>query len=207
MDVGRPASVTIPAGTEAVLRVLAGSDAALGVREVARLAGVSANRASQVLSELADHGLVLVEEHGAGRLCRLNRDHLAAEPLLALVGLRGRLLELLRSEVGDWRLRPLHVSLFGSAARGDGTTASDLDLLVVRPDGPGDADDERWEQQLFETGERIFAATGNRAAWFVTSPADLGRAVQAGEPIVGDWRRDAVHLAGRRLEALLRAAA
>ncbi|MCA1847211.1 MAG: nucleotidyltransferase domain-containing protein [Actinobacteria bacterium] len=207
MDVGRPAAVIMPAGTEAVLRVLAGTDRPLGVREVARLAGVSANRASQVLAEFAEHGLVLVDEHGAGRLCRLNRDHLAAEPLVALVGLRARLFEFLRSEAASWLDRPLHVSLFGSAARGDGTSGSDLDLLVVRADRASEADIERWDQQLFDSGERIFAVTGNRPAWFVTTPSDLRRAVEAAEPIVGEWRRDAVHLTGRRLEALLREAA
>jgi DNA-binding transcriptional ArsR family regulator len=207
MNVGRPASVVMPAGTEAVLRVLTGSEAPLGVREVARLAGVSANRASQVLAELAEHGLVLVDERGAGRFCRLNRAHLAAEPLLALVGLRGRLIDLLRTEVESWPRRALHVSLFGSAARGDGTTQSDLDLLVVRAEPRTNPEAERWDNQLFDSGERIFAATGNHPAWLVTSPANLRRAVQTGEPIVAEWRRDAIHLAGRRLDALLREAA
>jgi hypothetical protein len=41
----------------------------------------------------------------------------------------------------------------------------------------------------------------------VTTPADLRRAVGAGEPIIAEWRRDNVHLAGRRLEQLLREAA
>ncbi|MDQ1516827.1 MAG: hypothetical protein QOE80_2657 [Actinomycetota bacterium] len=207
MDMGRPAGVIMPPGTEAVLRALIGTDAPLGVREVARVAGVSANRASQVLSDLTRQGLVLVEEHGSGRLCRLNRAHLAAAPLMALVGLRGRMIEFLRQDVQTWRPGAVHASLFGSAARGDGTTASDLDLLVLRPDPRNDDDDEAWEEQLFESGERILAAAGNRAAWFVTTPVDLRRAVQAGEPIIGEWRRDGIHLAGRRLEAVLRAAA
>jgi len=188
-----------------VLRVLTGTEVPLGVREVARVAGVSANRASQVLSYLAEHGLVLVEEHGAGRLCRLNRAHLAAGPLVALVELRGRMIEFLRQEIQTWDRRVMHASLFGSAARGDGSTSSDLDLIVVRSDDA--ADDEVWDEQLFDSGEQILAATGNRAAWFLTSPADLRRAVQAGEPIIGEWRRDGVHLAGRRLDALLREAA
>ena len=205
MDLGRPAAVALPPGTEAVLRALAGTGAALGVRELARVAGVSANRASQVVAHLADHGLVTVEDHGAGRLCRLNRAHLATEALLALVELRGRLLGFLRDEVGSWERRAVQVSLFGSAARGDGHTGSDLDLLVVRPDRK--KDEEAWERQLYDSGERILAATGNRAAWFVTTPADLARAVQAAEPIVAQWRRDAIHLAGRRLDQLLREAA
>jgi len=205
MDLGRPAAVALPSGTEAVIRALAGTVAPLGVRELGRVAGVSANRASQVLSHLIDQGLVLVEEHGAGRLCRLNRAHLATEPLLALVELRGRLLGFLRDEVGSWERRAVHVSLFGSAARGDGDTRSDLDLLVVRPDRK--KDEEAWERQLYDSGERIMAAAGNRAAWFVTTSSDLRRAVQVGEPITGEWRRDAVHLAGRRLDQLLREAA
>lgn len=207
MNVGRPAAIALPAGTESVLRVLAGTDQSLGVREVARLAGVSPNRASQVLSDLADHGLVVVKDRGAGRLCRLNREHLAAEPLLALVGLRARLLDLLRSEVGAWPQRAVHISLFGSAARGDGTTASDLDLLVVRTNRAGDELDDEWDQQLYDSGERILAATGNRAAWLVTTITDLQRAVKLGEPIVDEWRREGIHLAGRRLATLLRDAA
>ena len=207
MDVGPPAAIALPAGTESVLRVLAGTDQSLGVREVARLAGVSPNRASQVLSDLADHGLVVVKDRGAGRLCRLNREHLAAEPLLALVGLRPRLLDMLRSEVVAWPRRPFNVSLFGSAARGDGTTASDLDLLVVRANRASDDLDDEWDQQLYDSGERILAATGNRAAWLVTTMADLQRAVRSGEPIVDEWRRDGIHLAGRRLATLLRDAA
>lgn len=203
MDLGRPASIVLPPGTETVLRVLAGTDTALGVREVARLAGVSPNRASQVLSELAAHGLVATEDHAATRLSRLNRAHLATGPLLALVGLRSRIIDMLRAEIASWALPPVHASLFGSAARGDGTTTSDLDLLVVRTVDH----DDRWEDQLAAGGERIAAATGNQAAWFATTPADLRRAVEAAEPIIGEWRRDGVHLAGRRLEHLLRPAA
>ena len=203
---GRPAGLVLPAGTEAVLRALAGTDVALGVREIARVAGVSANRASQVLSDLIEHGVATAEEHGAVRLCRLNRAHLAVEPLLGLVGLRSRLFEFLRDELAAWERRAVHASLFGSAARGDGDTSSDLDLLVIRPSGK-EKDDGIWERQLYESGERIVAATGNRAAWFATTPADLGRAVDAAEPIVAEWRRDGVHLAGRRLEQLLRQAA
>lgn len=207
VDLGRPAALVVPPGTEAVLRVLIGTDAPLGVRELARVAGVSANRASQVLSELAEHGVVLVDEHGSGRLCRLNRTHLAVDALVAVVELRGRMFDFLRHEIRSWGFRPVHASVFGSAARGDGHTRSDLDLLLVQPDAQEAHDDEAWEEQLSESGERIWAATGNRAAWFVTTPADLRRAVETGEPIVGEWRRDAVHLTGRRLEALLRKAA
>ena len=202
MDMARPGAVILPAGTEAVLRALAGTDSPMGVRHVARVAGVSPNRAGQVLSHLAEHGLVLVQEHGAGRLCRLNRSHLAADAVVALVDLRGRLVTFLRDELASWVRQPRHASLFGSAARGDGDTRSDLDILVVRDVSP--ADEEAWEAQLYDSGERIFAATGNRPAWFAISTSDLERAVTAAEPIVSEWQRDNVPLAGQRLGTLLR---
>lgn len=201
MDVGRPGAVVLPAGTEAVLRALAGTDSPMGVRHVARVAGVSANRAGQVLSHLVEHGLVLVEEHGAGRLCRLNRSHLAADAVVALVDLRGRLVSFLRNEIASWAVQAGHVSLFGSAARGDGDSRSDLDILAVRNN---DEDHEGWEEQLYASGERIFAATGNRVAWFAITMQDLERAVSAGEAIVPEWERDGLHLAGQRLGTVLR---
>lgn len=173
----------------------------MGVRQVARVAGVSPNRAGQVLAHLAEHGLVQVEEHGAGRFCRLNRSHLAADAVLILVGLRGRLIDLLRAEIASWPDPPLHASLFGSAGRGDGGTGSDLDLLVVRGD---ESSGEDWDGQLYDAGARILAATGNRPAWFSITRADLGRAVAAGEPLVAEWQRDGVHLAGQRLKSLSR---
>ena len=88
--------------------------------------------------------------------------------------------------------------------RGDGTTASDLDVLVIRPDGMA-ADDE-WADQLSDAGERLWRATGNQVAWINLSRADLRRVVKAKEPIVDEWRRDAVHLHGAELRRLLRAA-
>jgi hypothetical protein len=92
-------------------------------------------------------------------------------------------------------------SLFGSAARGDGGTRSDLDLLVVRRDEEAD---EEWDLQLYDAGVRILATTGNRPAWFSITTGDLGRAVAAVEPLVAEWQLHAVHLTGQRLTSLLR---
>jgi DNA-binding transcriptional ArsR family regulator len=205
VDVSEPASVVLPPGTAAVLRALAGTDAAFTVRRVARVAGVSHNRAHQVILRLAEHGLVLTEEQGPSKLCRLNREHLAAAAVIELVQLRARMVELLRDELAGWAVAPEHASLFGSAARGDGDTSSDLDILVVRPSRIRE-DDPAWAGQLVTSGQRIHAATGNHVAWFNVSRADLRRAVRAGELIVDEWRRDALRLVGNDLPALLRRA-
>jgi predicted nucleotidyltransferase len=88
-------------------------------------------------------GGVRAEEAGTSRLCSMNGESLLAEPLLALVRLRGRLLARLVGDLERWALPARHVSLFGSAARGDGDTHSDIDVFVVRPDGI-DEDQPTW---------------------------------------------------------------
>lgn len=203
MNLTEPASVLISAGAVAVLRALSGTDSALSIRQVARVAGVSYHRAHQVIRRLAEHGLVLTEEQGPSLLCRLNREHLAAPAVIDLAQLRSKLVDLLRLEIAGWSPAPLHTSLFGSAARGDGDTSSDLDILVIRP-APPDEDDAAWGEQLLSSGRRIHAATGNHVTWLDITPADLHRIAQAGEPILDEWRGQAVLLTGADLRTLLR---
>jgi len=193
--------------TSAVLRVLVRApEARFTMRQLAGVAGVSHNAAQTVVRRLAEHGLVLTTPAGRAVMCSYNRAHLAADALTALVTLRARLLQVLADEVAAWPVAPVHMSLYGSAARGDGTTSSDLDLLVVRQD-PLDASAERaWEDQLAASGSRLRLATGNPVNYLDITLAGLREAVRAGEPIVDSWRQDAVHLFGKRLDALLRAA-
>lgn len=206
MDLSDPARVLMPTGTAAVIRALAGADAAFSVREVARIAEVSHGRAHQVVQHLARHGLVSTEAAGGALLCRLNRDHLAAQAAVEIAQLRSRLLDLLRREIADWRVPAEHASLFGSAARGDGTTESDLDILVVRPAKVAD-DDEVWAGQLASTGRRVLAATGNPAAWFVLDRAELRAAIRRDEAIVEQWRQTAIRLAGDPFNSVAKRAA
>ena len=144
MDVTEPANVLLAPGTAAVLRALAGADTAFTIRQLARVAGVSHSRAHQAVHRLAEHGLVLAEQFGNAKLCRLNRAHLAADIVIQLTQLRAKIMELLRREIVVWELQPYHASLFGSAARGDGDASSDLDVLVVRPTGSAEGD-ATWE--------------------------------------------------------------
>lgn len=201
MDLSDPSGVVLPHSTSAVLRVLAGTTTPMPIRQVARLAGVSHARANQVIGKTAEHGLVTVERAGTANLCSLNRLHLAADAVVALVTLRAGLVELLKREVNTWEISAEHVSLFGSAARGDGSTSSDLDILVI---SRGDVDDQAWEEQLAVSGDSIRSATGNHVAWFSIGEDDLGRSVDADEPVVESWLREGVHISGVRLQTILR---
>lgn len=147
---GRPYADVVPGVRGAVLATLAQLSVPVTVRALARHADVSPQGALQVVNELASAGIVSVTPAGRALMVSLNRDHLAVEPILGLVGLRARLVDRLANELVGW---PNLAGgwLFGSAARGDGNLDSDVDLLLV-----ADHDlDERWESASAELTARV----------------------------------------------------
>jgi hypothetical protein len=168
------------------------------------LADRSQAAAQIVLSRLADQGLVFVEEAGRARLYTLNRDHIAAAPIAELANLRLDLFRRLRDEVFEfWRPQPLHVSVFGSAARGDGDSDSDIDIFLVRPDSI-DEGDGKWRGQVEALAHNVFRWSGNHAGIAEVSEGDLERLRHDRPAIVASLRADAVDIAGKPLRALLR---
>lgn len=204
MDWKEPAAPVMSHGTAAILRALAGANGPFSVRELSRLADVSQTRARHAVDALAVHGLVTVRVAGSGHLVQLNHEHLATEPSIALATLRGRLFDRIRAEITAWELPALHVSLYGSAARGDGGPPSDIDLLVVHRTLATDEDQDRWADQLAQSGDQIHRWTGNWVSWFQVSPDQLAEMVARDHPLVTEWRRDAVTLFGQPLLILLR---
>ena len=81
-----------------VLEVLARTDAELTMRTVARLAGVSVNRAVAVLNSLVSLGVVERREAGSAALVQLVNDNEAARSIVALAQLFDRVLIRLKEE-------------------------------------------------------------------------------------------------------------
>ncbi len=202
MDLSAPYRAVLSKGEGGVLSVLAGTNEPLTGREVARLATGAHSTVARILGRLVEHGVVRAEEAGASRLYSLNREHLIAEPLLALTRLRGRLLERLVGELEGWELPARHASLFGSAARGDGDTRSDIDVFVVRPGGI-DEEHPTWREQVDALPTRIFDWTGNRASVAEVPEDDLPRLVRERPAVATEIRRDAVTLVGPRAREVL----
>jgi hypothetical protein len=203
MDLSHPIRGIIPTLDAPVLEVLAGTTRGLSGREVQRLAGTGSVRGVQlVLARLVAQGLVSAEEHASATLYEANRSHLAWPSVEALVGLRRHLLDRIRAAATGWTIAPLHVSLFGSAARREGDAASDIDLLIVRPDALAEGD-EVWEAQIDALRDGVLAWTGNRCQAFEIDRSRLGAHLAAGDPLVGNWLRDGVLLAGESLRSLI----
>jgi predicted nucleotidyltransferase len=187
VDVAVPIRSVVPSLDGPVLGVLAATTAPLGLADVHRRAGSSKSGIRQVLLRLVGEGLV--HEVPGGYV--LNRDHLAAPAVELLANLHGELVARIRSEVEQWPDSVGLVGLFGSAARRDGDSTSDIDVLVV-----SDADD--LALLVDQLTERIQAWTGNPAQVFGLSRADLRRLRRAKEPITDTWERDLVVICGDR---------
>lgn len=203
MDVSRPYTAICPTLDSEVLSVLAGTTRPLTGREVARLTGRTSHRGvSEVLTRLVEHGLVDRQEAGRALLFTLNREHLAAPAVEVLAGMRSELLRRVRELVDAWEMEAVHISVFGSTARGEGDTQSDIDLFVVRSDTVSE-DDPRWRDQLADLAKKIERWTGNSASIVEAAEAEIGRLVEDERPILAELRSDAIPVKGADITALL----
>jgi predicted nucleotidyltransferase len=155
-----------------------------------------------VLHRLVDQGLVTEQEATPSLLYSLNRDHVAAPAVMALAQLRAEFLDRIRGQIGQWRIAPDSAAIFGSAARGDGSTESDVDVFLVRPDAV-DEDDSEWRRQVADLSAAISRWSGNPASVIEISAAEAGGLSERQATIAEQLLRDAVYLAGRPVADVL----
>jgi predicted nucleotidyltransferase len=139
MNLSDPTRAVTPTLDGTVLAVLAAAGKPLTVGQVAQ----QAVRGSEIgirrsLGRLIEQGIVSATLMGRNQVHELNRDHIAAGVADTLAGLRNELWKRFRDELKRWRPKPMYACVFGSAARGDGDEASDIDLLLVHPPFPGE---------------------------------------------------------------------
>jgi predicted nucleotidyltransferase len=192
MDVSLPIRTVIPSLDGPVLQTLAVSTVPTSLTRVHQRAGTgSLSGIRKVLKRLVEHGLV--REVPGGYV--LNRDHVAAPAVLLLAQLHGEA----ASRITEWlRDRPedvLAAGLFGSVARRDGGTTSDVDIVVVTasPADPELADDladaiERW--------------TGNRGQVVLLTREEAEQLRDQRRSIVASWHSDLQMLLGDRSTVL-----
>jgi hypothetical protein len=203
MDLSTPFQSMFPVVDSAALDVLTRSTKPRTGREVAKLAGRSQDATQRLLDRLVDHGLVLRRDAGRARVYELNWDHVAAEPISQLADLRARLFQRLRESFEFWDPAPFHVSVFGSAARGDGDLNSDIDIFLVRPGGVAE-DDEGWRRQVEALADSAFEWTGNHAGIAEVGHDELKRLRQERPAIVKSINADAVVMAGVPVRSVLK---
>jgi predicted nucleotidyltransferase len=196
MDLSDPTRAVTPTLDGTVLAVLAAAGKPLTVGDVAR----DAARGSEIgirrsLARLVEQGIVRATVMGRNQVHELNRDHVAADVAVLLSGLRTELWRRFRAEFATWRVKPTYACVFGSAARGDGDTASDIDLLLIQPsfDYHDDALGS-WEQQIDRLRDLAERWTGNPLQIVQLTVAEWRRRGKAHRQLVDEIRRDAIEL-------------
>lgn len=186
MDVSMPISSVVPSLDGPVLAFLAATTGPVGLAEVHRRVGRgSKSGVRHVLLRMVEAGLV--HEVPGGFV--LNRKHLAAPAVEILAEMHGELIRRIRLFVNNWDADVSLVGLFGSAARRDGNTASDIDVLIVsESEGLGSFRDLLADQ--------IRSWTGNRAQVIAIPGQELRRLRKVEESVVANWDRELLVISG-----------
>lgn len=191
MNLGAPVLDVAPAVRGALLQVLARLEQPVTRRQLAAAAGVAPGNASAVVEDLIRAGLVNELVAGRSSMVALNRNHLAAGPLVALAGLRGELIRRLRERLAVWPNLE-GAWLFGSTARGDADGKSDIDLLIVA----NDLQAPDLHALMAQLQADVRSWTGNDLQLVEHTPESWRKLVRARNPLVEQMRSDGVSLTG-----------
>lgn len=204
MDFRTPVETVIPGATGRLLAALARVDAELPVSTLASVAGVGRSRASGLISELYNLGLIDRREIGRTTMVRLARDNAAGELLDRLGHLQELVMDRLRLLATEFEPAPLSLVLFGSFARGEATADSDIDVLAVRPE---DADSDSWAAAIAAFATKVRRLTGNPVQVLDYDLSELRRRASPRAKTGRDfWKalgRDSVVLAGVGINELV----
>ena len=132
---------------------------------------------------------------------RIVPEHLASRAILMMADLRHAFLEELRESAQRLDPPPANVTLFGSFARGDDDSQSDVDVVVVRPSSI-DEDDVRWADSLAHWQAHVRRISGNAVARLEVAEGEAPKLAKSRRPLWQAIRREGIVLRGRRLSEL-----
>jgi len=201
VDFVHPVEAVIPGTQGRVLAVLAETTAELNLRTVARLASVSPAQTSRVFPGLVELGIVERREVPPSSLFRLSRQNVAAQVVVELARSRDIALHQMGSAAGELPVPPVSVIIFGSFARREADWHSDIDAVIVRPDGI-DADDDTWIAGVEQWREAVRAITGNPVEVIETAQTDAAMKLSSKRSLWRDVARDGVVVHGATLDEL-----
>ncbi|MEO6075929.1 MAG: nucleotidyltransferase domain-containing protein [Dokdonella sp.] len=126
------------------------SDESFHVREIARLTGVDAGNAHRALRRFEQAGLVIASRSGNQRLYQASQGSPIFAELQGIVLKTAGLADVLRDALEPLAPNIERAFVFGSLARGEAGSRSDVDLMVV-----GDATFSEVVEAVYPVHERL----------------------------------------------------
>lgn len=191
MRLQNPFAVLSPTGMDSqVLAVLARSEQHLTIPAIHGLLPEegSSTGVRKALPRLVEQGIVLEQVTGRTHSYALNREHLLADVVLKIANSRRELISRIHDLINGWPVEPVTVKIFGSAARGEMRSDSDIDILVVFPDETPDGLDDELAGVL---AKQVVRWTGNDVRPVLYRAAEVQPA-----PIFNSIIKDGVDVAG-----------
>lgn len=179
-----------------VLRILSRTpEAWFTEAELARGIGMSPNTVNLTVRSLAGAGIVRVLVVGRGHQVTWNRDAPLGAAILELFRSETKAVELLAEAIRSVLRETETCVLFGSAARGTMTAASDVDLLVIGPDWDAAAEAS---VKIGQAARRVYPAKYRMLHY---TPSELRK--KRNTPLLRTVRQEGVLLGGKPLEEFL----
>ncbi len=186
-----------------VLRLLAHSpEVSFTGREIARYVGVGPSNVLKALARLETLGVVQSSRKGASAVFQLNSRHVLNEVLLRdLFAKEHNLVErTLRGLPVDWERHARSVIVFGSVARGEATTESDVDLCIV---ARSKSDQRMLEDQIDGLRSEFYVRTGNPLSALILTAADFKDRFRKAKPLIRRIASEGRVLVGEAISELL----
>jgi predicted nucleotidyltransferase len=165
----------------------------LNTKTAAEIAGVSAPHASRVLAHLVRLGIVVRRDVPPVALYSIVEDSAVGQMLVDLCNLRVKVFDEMACVATEMTPIPVEVIVFGSVARGESDADSDIDVLLVAPDGALDTD--AWTASVIGWTERISRVAGSPAQVFEVD--EQQRTAEADNELWRNIRRDGIMVFSR----------
>lgn len=191
-----------------VLRVLCRRQEALSGRQVAKMVGVTAKTAHEILQDFLAEGIVSMRSAGRMYLFSLNEDRLVVSDVIRPLfvseeGLIQQLLDKISLAVKKSPLKAdiLSVALFGSVQKKKERALSDVDLLVIVKTA---AAKKKAEDLFFNIDRQMSSSLGNLISPYVHSLVEFKSKSKKGIVVIENILKSYRLIYGLRLERLLR---
>ncbi|EAR24542.1 hypothetical protein A20C1_12962 [marine actinobacterium PHSC20C1] len=167
-----------------VLTVLVRSEQYLTIREIHQLLPEQGSHQGVRLSagRLVEQGMLLQRLTGRGYAFAFNGDHLLAAAVRQIAHAKSELISRMSHAISEWQIQPIAATLFGSAARNEMSTDSDIDVLIVVPDG---VTDDVVEELVSDFAAHVTLWTGNDLRPLIYRDSDV-RPAPIFESIIAD---------------------
>ena len=195
MQLQRPLGVISPTLDADVLEILSRSEGPFTIPQIhAMCPGRSIEGIRKTLRRLVAEGIV--DEGSAGRtnLYSINRDHLAFPAISSLARIKQSFIDRLAGELSGWSDPPFYAAIFGSAARNEMDSSSDIDLFLVRPLG---TPVEEWSDLVSDLAGRASRWIGNDVRPLIFGEEEVPE-LSATEPVLQSVLRDGLPVVGQR---------